>query len=66
MVSYLLILFVFPFPHQALSDIRFSKCVLDKSGGLLRAFTGADDSWLMPVELKEVNPYFIRQHFRLS
>jgi len=58
--SYMLILTVFPFPRQALSDIRFSKCVLDKNGQLLRAFTGADDSWLMPVELSEINPYFIK------
>jgi len=58
--SYMLILSVFPFPHQALNDIRFSKCVLDKNGQLLRAFTGTDDSWLMPVELSEVNPYFTK------
>ena len=58
--SYMLILSVFPFPHQALNDIRFSKCVLDRNGQLLRAFTGTDDSWLMPVELSEINPYFIK------
>ncbi len=58
--GYMFILAVFPFPHQALSDIRFSKCVLDKNGQLLRAFTGTDDNWLMPVELSEVNPYFIK------
>jgi len=52
------ILQIFPFPHKAIEEIGYSKCILDKEGNLLRAFTGQNDSWLLPVELREINPNF--------
>ncbi len=57
---YTVVLCAFPFPYKKINNIRYSKCVLDKNGQLLRVFTVTDDSWLMPVELNEVNPYFIK------
>ena len=56
---YMAILWAFPFPHDAIENMEYSKSVFDKDGNLLRAFTGKDDCWLMPVELKELNPAFI-------
>lgn len=57
---YFMVLKINPFPYDALKNIEYSRCVLDKDGKLLRAFTGKDDTWLMPVELSEINPYFIK------
>ena len=56
---YIGILRAFPFPYETLRGIEYSKCILDKDGEILRAFTGTDDLWLLPVELKEINPDFI-------
>ena len=56
---YIGILRAFPFPYETLKGIEYSKCVFDKDGDILRAFTGTDDLWLLPVELKEINPDFI-------
>ena len=49
----------FPFPYETLKGIEYSKCIFDKDDEILRAFTGTDDLWLLPVELKEINPDFI-------
>ena len=56
---YTALLWAFPFPHGAIKNIQYSKCIYDRNGNLLRVFTGKDDCWLMPVELKEVNPNLI-------
>lgn len=34
--------------------------IFDKEGNLLRAFLGKDDCWLLPAELSEINPDFIK------
>lgn len=57
---YAAVLRIFPFPYEAIKNIKYSTCVYDKDGNLLRAFIGKDDSWLLPVELKEINPNFIK------
>ena len=57
---YVAVLRIFPFPYEAIKNIKYSTCVYDKDGNLLRAFTGKDDSWLLPVTLKEINPNFIK------
>jgi len=57
---YAAILRIFPFPYEAIKNIKYSTCIYDKDGNLLRAFTGKDDSWLLPVTLKEINPNFIK------
>ncbi len=57
---YVAILRISPFPYEAIKDIKYSTCIYDKGGNLLRAFTGKDDSWLLPVILKEINPNFIK------
>ena len=49
----------FPFPYETLRGIEYSKCIFDKDGEMLRAFTGTDDLWLLPVELDSLNPDFI-------
>ena len=56
---YIGILRAFPFPYEILRGIEYSKCIFDKEGDILRAFTGTDDLWLLPVALKEINPDFI-------
>lgn len=60
LLAFYLILAFNPFPQEALSKIGYSKVILDKDGNILRAFTGRDDSWIMPVELDEVNPFFTK------
>jgi penicillin-binding protein 1C len=57
---YAALLRIFPFPYEAVRNIKYSTCVYDKDGNLLRAFTGKDESWLLPVTLKEINPNFIK------
>ena len=56
---YIAILRAFPFPHETIENIEYSKYICDKDGNLLRAFTGQNDCWLLPAELKEINPNFI-------
>lgn len=48
-----------PFPYEAVKNIQYSKCIFDSEGNLLRVFTNKDGLWLMPVELKEINPQLI-------
>jgi len=60
LLAFYLILAFNPFPQEALSKIGYSKVILDKDGNILRAFTGQDDSWMMPVELSEINPFFAK------
>ncbi|MFH1790730.1 MAG: transglycosylase domain-containing protein, partial [Candidatus Omnitrophota bacterium] len=57
--AYFTILKVAPFPYEAIKDIQYSKCIFDGQGNLLRVFTNKDGLWLMPVELKEINPRLI-------
>lgn len=57
---YLAMLKIYPFPYQEISAIKYSKTILDKDGNLLRAFLGKEDSWLLEIELDEINPNFIK------
>ena len=57
--GYFTILSIFPFPYDKISNIHYSKIIYDRDGNMLRAFTGQNDLWLMPVELAELNPDFI-------
>ena len=59
LASYMVVLQVFPFPYDAIKNIQYSKCIYDRDGNLLRVFTGKDDCWLMPIELKEINQNLI-------
>ncbi|MBL7170815.1 MAG: transglycosylase domain-containing protein, partial [Candidatus Omnitrophica bacterium] len=56
---YITILRTFPFPQEAIQNIEYSKYICDKDGHPLRAFLGQDDRWLLPVDLKELNPNLI-------
>ena len=56
---YVVVLAIYPFPYDQVSDIEYSKTIFDKDGNLLRAFLGKDDCWLLPVKLSEINPNFI-------
>jgi penicillin-binding protein 1C len=57
---YTAVLHIAPFPYEAIQDIKYSKCLFDSKGNLLRAFTNEDGLWLMPVELKDINPHLIQ------
>ena len=57
--AYFTVLKIAPFPYEAIKNIQYSKCIFDSQGNLLRAFTNKDGLWLMPVELKEINPQLI-------
>lgn len=59
-VGYFAILHIFPFPYNSIKNIHYSKSIYDKDGNMLRSFTGGKDLWLMPVELDEINPDFIK------
>ena len=57
---YAVILAIHPFPDQQIDEIKYSKTIFDREGNLLRAFLGKDDCWILPVQLSEVNPNFIK------
>jgi penicillin-binding protein 1C len=59
LAGYFTVLKIAPFPCEAIKNIQYSKCIFDSQGNLLRAFTNKDGLWLMPVELKEINPQLI-------
>ena len=59
-IGYFAILKIFPFPYDSIETIHYSKSIYDKDGNMLRSFTNEKDSWLMPVELDEINPDFIK------
>jgi penicillin-binding protein 1C len=59
LAGYFTILKIAPFPYEAIKNIQYSKCIFDSQGNLLRVFTNKDGLWLMPVELKEINPQLI-------
>ena len=59
-VGYFAILNIFPFPYDSIKAIHYSKSIYDKDGNMLRSFTGEKDLWLMPVELSEINPDFVK------
>jgi len=46
---------LYPFPVESFTNIDYSKSVYDKEGNLLRVFLNNDDSWVMPIELDEIN-----------
>ncbi|MEI8345146.1 MAG: transglycosylase domain-containing protein [Candidatus Omnitrophota bacterium] len=56
---YLAVLCVFPFPYDALKHIKYSQCIFDRNGNLIRVFAGQDDSRLMPIDVKEINPNLV-------
>ena len=58
--GYFAILNIFPFPYDKLAKIEYSKSIYDRNGNMLRSFTGQNDSWLMPTELDEINPDFVK------
>jgi penicillin-binding protein 1C len=47
-------------PLPAIGDLPLSAVVLDREDRLLRAFTGADDKWRLPVELADIDPLYFR------
>jgi penicillin-binding protein 1C len=57
-IGYWAILALFPFPQEKISQIKYSKIIYDRQGNILRAFTGQDDSWIMPVNLQSINHNF--------
>jgi penicillin-binding protein 1C len=57
--TYFTVLKIAPFPYEAMRNIQYSKCIFDSQGNLLRTFTNKDGLWLIPVELKEINPQLI-------
>ena len=57
---YAAILKIYPFPEKQISEIQYSKTIFDKDGNLLRAFLGKDGCWILPAQLPEVNPNFIK------
>jgi penicillin-binding protein 1C len=57
---YSAVLHIAPFPYEAIQDIKYSKCLFDSKGNLLRAFTNEDGLWLMPVDLQDINPHLIQ------
>ena len=59
-VGYYAILKIFPFPYDSIKNVHYSKSIYDKDGNMLRSFTGEKDLWLMPVELDEINPDFVK------
>jgi len=59
LLLYMALLRIFPFPYDAIRDIKYSTCIYDKDGNLLRAFIGKDDSWLLPIDLSKINKNFI-------
>jgi len=59
-IGYYAILKIFPFPYDSIKNINYSKSIYDKDGNMLRSFTGKKDLWLMPVELDEINPDFVK------
>ena len=59
-IGYIAILNIFPFPYDSIKAIHYSKSIYDKDGNMLRSFTQDKDLWLMPVELSEINPDFIK------
>ncbi len=68
---YVTILAIYPFPQEKINQIQYSKTIFDKEGNLLRAFLGKDDCWILPAQLSEINPNFIKatiavedKHFR--
>jgi penicillin-binding protein 1C len=58
--AYFTVLHIAPFPYEAIQNIKYSKCLFDSKGNLLRAFTNEDGLWLMPVELQDINPHLIQ------
>lgn len=59
LASYFIVLKIAPFPYEAIKNIQYSKCIFDNHGNLLRVFFNKDGLWLMPIELKEINPQLI-------
>lgn len=48
-----------PSPPQ-IADLSLSTVVLDRNDELLRAFASQDDKWRLPVELKSVDPLYLK------
>lgn len=51
------ILRVEPFPADKFTNISYSKSVYDEDGNLLRAFLNDKESWIMPIDLNDMNPF---------
>jgi penicillin-binding protein 1C len=47
-------------PLPGIGDLPLSAVVLDREDRLLRAFTGADDKWRLPVDLADIDPLYFR------
>jgi len=53
---------MFPFPQEQLREARragISTVVLDRQGGLLRAFIGKNDQWMIWRGLDEIGPHLV-------
>lgn len=43
-----------------IADLSLSVVVLDRNDRLLRAFTSQDEKWRLPIELKDVDPLYLK------
>src|SRR5690348_14287783 len=46
-------------PVRSLADVELSTQVVDRNGGLLRAYATSDGRWRLPATVSDVDPRFV-------